>query len=420
MYLGLALTLRESDIPYTSRIAPEDWIIFWAFNSYSKYIQVKNNITSAIPKRSNKFDIAPKFIGRVNSIFKDKRVSDPNTGKMEIVYEVTANGFTELDSAIYYNTAIGFNYPTAQQGMKDFSNSIQNFVTKGAVKPHEAIPELFNVCLGLGPGERFKGVEGFKTRPSPNEAYFIPKTIAHILMDSPASKTTYADLMVKLVGLQVYSSSGDSSFRDSIAGVLPSVSTSGFIPLLRDLSGKFVPQPIHFNNQPVWSILNTYLNPPINEMYTCLRVDNSGYVMPTLICRQIPFSSKKFVLNNPNIATTFTSLPRWEIDDSLLLQFKVGRSNATRLNYIQLSGTQPFGESTTIQKANAYNIFLPVVDVADIKRAGLNAKIGTIGAFYVPTDENAQENGRFWNKLMADILFGSHLKFTGTAIVKRY
>jgi hypothetical protein len=438
---GLELTLLATNRKYTAFITPEDWIIFWAFNDYASYLQVLKAVKEG--KRANQFKNAPKFVGRVASIFKDKRV-EPNTGRKEITYSLSAKGFTELDSKIYYNSGIGINYKSVQSLWADFGNLANQFITQGNVKTQDAIPKLLRICLGLGPGVKFKGVDtsnledvlspeiqksAATIKTSPNEAYMIPQSVANLLLSTGENRQknisyTYADLLKLFIGVQSYRGFGVSKSNDTDES---GKNWTGFVPdsneLLpkiyksADLTGEFAPQPVNFNNTPVWSVLSNYLNEPINEMYSCLRVDETGHVVPTVICRQVPFSSKKFA-NSGNQATSFLDLPRWEIDDRLIVHHRSGRSNAMRFNYLQIVGANPIGTGSVLGQAADYVNFKPIVDSADIKRAGLNTYIKNCNSFYVPAAKTNGDDGRFWSKLMADMLFGSHLKFTGTAVVQ--
>ncbi len=117
--------------------------------------------------------------------------------------------------------------------------------------------------------------------------------------------------------------------------------------------------------------------------------------------------------------TNFLDLPRWEIDSALIHQLHTGRSNTTRTNYCQLLGITPWeGPSVGSQQLNAVNN-PPIVDQADVQRAGLRMYTAQVGAKVVFTDSTIGENpGTVWTKLMADVMFGSHLKYTGTATLR--
>lgn len=415
---GLNITLTHSNKNYNALIAPEDWIVFWCFNDYKTYQDTKKLVLSR--RRANHFNNAPKFIGRVDSVFTDE-TTDSTTGRKSIIYNLTAKGFSELDSKIYYNSAIGFNYTSVQKFWADFGNEANQLIIGGQITTENAIASLFRICLGLGPGQLFKGLEGVQT--SPNDVYQIPQSIARLLLpeDVTSQKSigfTYADLMELSVGIQSYRGYGTDK-TEKWGGLVPD--SQEFLPKVfkyAPLTGEFVPQPLNFNNTSVWSILNTYLNAPINELYTALKVNKDGYVVPTLTCRQLPFSTDKYI-NDGNPGTKYMSLPRWRLDPRLIIKKNTGRSNATRFNYMQIIGVNPFGSQSVIGQSIDYSNSIPIIDSADVRRAGLSTYIHNTGSFFLPTTvTNKEEIGRQWSKLMADILFGSHLKYTGTVILK--
>jgi hypothetical protein len=437
----LDLSLKQTAIEYINKVKPGDWILFWAFNDFEKYNYVKNLINTR--KRANQFFNAPKFIGRINSVLKDKAVQ-PNSGQIHLFYSINCTGFSELDNTIYYNLAAGFKYPNARQEWRDFGNEINSFLTTGGVvTAHDAIVKLTGICLGLGPGIKWKrvldlgsAVNNLSVSPdtflsvqdtviSPNESYLIPPTVAKLLTGKSSNINTYADLLRLLVGLQKYKNynTGIINKKNDI------VDFKGFFPDLVEMTGQFQPQTLDFNNAPLWSLLQTYLNPPMNEMFTCLRVDGEGYVMPTLIARQVPFSTNKFanslprqILSSDRVdinATAFTSLPRWNIDKTMIMHLRVGASNAVRYNYVQILGLNLLNPNgSIIQKAKEQIYQKPIIDTADIQRTGLNTYIKNTNSYYSTVNISDLLTLQFWSKLMADTLLGSHLKFSGTVTLK--
>lgn len=427
---SLQLQLTHTAVDYVNKVMPGDWIIFWAFNDYNLYSLVRDLVKNN--GRVNHFSYAPKFIGRIGSVVKDKQVSA--NGIKNLFYSVSCNGFSELDANMYYNTALGFKYPNAVQEWRDFGTDINSFLVGGVVTPHEAITKLVSICLGTGPGVKWKRAVDLQsplltplpkadrlkaiqdTVISPNESYLIPPTISKLLTGGTAK--TYADLLRILIGVQQFQS---PSFQNS-SNTSETPDFRGFLPDLVEMTGQFQPQTLDFNNTPIWSILQTYLNPPMNEMFTCLRVDADGYILPTLVARQIPFSTKKFsvgVDQSKNRVTPFVSLPRWQIDKSLIINQRTGVSNAVRFNYVQVLGLALFNPNASIaQRAKEQTYQKPIIDTADIQRSGLNTFIRNTNSYYTTTSLADKDQIQFWSKLMADTLFGSHLKTTGSILLK--
>jgi hypothetical protein len=411
---SLNLELLPTTINYMNKVNPEDWIVFWAFNNFEDFKFVKAKLASRENERINQFKTAPKFIGKVHTIFKNKSV-DLTSGKKHLNFSVTAYGFGELDSNMYFDQIIKLQRPSALKYLHDFLGVKGDLTTSTLIEGHVIIPLLLFTCLGLGPATESKvgGATDSKRYMSANEAHQIPATIVDILFGNqkplPAKSVgyTYADILKMTIGVQVYDGNSfiplSNDRRDNV--------DKSIVPL----NGIHQLQPVYWNNQSVWSILNTYLADPINEMYTAMRINANGFVMPTIVCRQVPFSTKR--LPGLNV-TTFTDLPRWTISDSLVLDLRVGRSNVLRQNYIMILPVNAAKDERAGKEMIA-SFADPIVDPVDIKRAGLKPMIKQIGATFnvFGTNEDAKVV-RFYNELMADMTFGSHLKYTGTAVVK--
>jgi hypothetical protein len=179
--------------------------------------------------------------------------------------------------------------------------------------------------------------------------------------------------------------------------------------------GKFLPQIPQFENTNVWSILKQYLNPAMNEMFTCLRTNGDGQVVPTLVVRQLPFSSPLVKLPFP--VTRFLDLPRWRAHPILVRQASVGRSDSLRINWVQCMGLAP----EPVGKNNATAQLVrnpPYRDDLDVARSGLRPYKVTIPCALedvrVRVDESGATAAKNWNALLADILMGQHLTLTGS------
>lgn len=400
---GLQMTLKHSTINYALKVAPEDWIMFWAFDNFADYQMVKSKIAKF--ERVTHFKTAPKFIGRVSSVFVNKQI-DTSSGKRDVTYTLQANGFTELTAKIYYNPQLHQTQTPIFNSQKNFGNEVDRIFFESIIPISVALRKMISILLGMGPGKDFTRPGGLIA--SPNEAYLIPKSMSRFITGSVYGQLFYSDILNPVLGVQKY---------DRTANLRPTADLTnpylGFSSDVEEFRSVLVTPNINFNNNPFWSILMSISGFPVNELYTCLRVDEDGHVKPTVVCRQLPFSSKKFASKFSN-STQFLSLPRWIISDKLITRVSTGRSNSSRFNYIQVIGSHPEGEDEALKQANAYNIFRPIFDSADIKRAGLNTKIQNVGMYYTPVNSKSQAEGRFWNNLMADVLFGSHLKYSGS------
>jgi hypothetical protein len=170
-------------------------------------------------------------------------------------------------------------------------------------------------------------------------------------------------------------------------------------------------KPEYWNQVAVWSILSQYTNSPINELFVTLRVAPDGSVMPTVVFRQMPFSSEEY----QGVSTKFLNLPRWKVSPDLLLDINIGRDEAARINFVQVFGVIP----TASQKNNSGFISQQIgaknyqLDQLDIRRSGLKPYIITSNFDSVATDKRGFFSP-IWAKLLADALIGGQLKLNGS------
>jgi hypothetical protein len=140
-------------------------------------------------------------------------------------------------------------------------------------------------------------------------------------------------------------------------------------------------------------------------MYTCLRVNPDGLVVPTMIVRQLPFTSE--ILSTDLQVTRFLELPRWGIDPVLVKDVDVGRSDALRFNFIHVYGdtvdhSAPFASQIVRNP--------PIRDDLDIARSGLRSHMQTIPCSPADTRNGSPTK---WMELSSDILMGQQLTLTG-------
>ena len=197
-----------------------------------------------------------------------------------------------------------------------------------------------------------------------------------------------------------------------------------------------------FANRPLWGVMQQYVNHSINEMYTALKVNPEGRIVPTVVFRQIPFTTDalKFPNNSPatdvaasnfgvdavsggaqtafvappednTIATTkFLDLPRWYVSSTMVKRVHVGRSNATRTNFVHVYGTSTNlanqGIPTQYQMLNNP----PVRDDVDIFRSGCRTHLSHVDCW---VDDTVGKVPGKWMALIADWMMGSHLTLNG-------
>ncbi|WNM70153.1 hypothetical protein [Myxococcus phage Mx1] len=425
---------------YVAELAPGDWMGFWAFNNRGDYERVKKLVIAK--QRCNAFNDGLKFLGRVESV-RRTRVRQP-MGGLSVSYSVTGTGFGEFDSYIYYNPIIKARYTTALQWMMDFGGSANDLILgtslkKGIITSQDVLPKLISICLGVGPfsgnnsiptgqldiSDDYRGSVPGSLQGTPNRGYLIPATVGAWMLGSDTSSVkdaglSYADLLRGYVGIQRYWSSIGT----------PDQPWQGFIPdyatierntylMRQDLTGEFRILTMHFDQRSVWSLLQTYVNEPVDEMFTAMRVDHTGHVMPSLIVRQTPFTTDWYADRTKWDVTPFTELPRWRIDSDLVVQEETGRSNALRFNYLHLVGQDLTGTNTENNGILNYVRNPPIVDAADINRSGLRMYMKQLSANVNEGQYNNDTSpGAKWQEFLADIFMGGHLKYTGTLTCK--
>ncbi len=181
---NLSLQLLHTNTNYTTAVTPEDWIFFWAFNNYADYLRTKNLVKAR--SRANHFENAPKFIGRIETVFLSKTVQA--NGTVSRGYSLTAVGFSELDSNMFFNSIIQVLNPQALDFLPNFANAeVKQLATGGTVDAQIFIPFLLKVCLGLGPGTNVSNQNSTNSGGSvisPNKAYLIPSGAVQLLIGS--------------------------------------------------------------------------------------------------------------------------------------------------------------------------------------------------------------------------------------------
>jgi hypothetical protein len=484
-----SLTMSLSaNINYLAKINPSDWILFWVFDNKTDYDKVKTRLSnkdfSSKPALNHK-SFGLKFIGRVDIV--TSALSITQTGMKTFGYNLNAYAFSELDSNIYFDAQIMQVVGSATFNWYDFSKQESIKKNTNSIMPTQmCVPSLLIMMLGEGFGAKGKygnqsGRADLGKLPSqtPNETYLIPDSIANILQkplveqqDSSSGRreqnffaesilptdtksvkiTSYAHLLEVFIGVHDYTGYVPQWEMDTF-------NDTGFF--IREspqkLNDPILVMPIQAQMVPLWGILEGYLNKPINEMYTCMRMGVGDNIYPTLMIRRLPFSTKSMASfgkqlrktetdppppkEEPNerskgkgkgkgdkknqMATTdkqtsnkfadnfnttlFLDLPRWKIDDGLITSISFTKSGIGRTNFALIQSSRPGIDSKWIRWNTE-----PVVDEADIKRSGLKGIIQQIQATFTG-DTNAIVDARasFYNKFWMDVNAGNQFKLTG-------
>lgn len=456
---SLNATLKSASVNYLSAsyVLPGDWIFAWCHNDIEVTKQIISKIQSGRP--ANDFMSGLKFIGRVHSV---RRKLSVNNRVKSLTYSLSAVGFQELDTQFYYDLQLAGTLANggpreiakfmAQLGLDWTDFAATQLESAGTVKDNMSrlVPALINAVIGKGGSNKlantprdhmYEGVGGLgvennqlvqggaKVRLTALDvdvpyAYMIPAYCAKLLGKTSVDKTKpnfdvfgYSDILRLLIGVQEY----DNSDADK-----PS---KGFWPILQNggntesryfcqepCKGTYlVTQEATFINRPLWQILEQFLNHAINDMYTALKVGPDGLIYPTLVVRQIPFSTQVIDEDPSFKLTRFLEMPRWKIDPVMVSDLDVGRSDATHINMVKLTGDLSlYSQNERSSPARAMIRNPPIFDDIDIGRSGIHSFMATVNC----TLQDVVRVGglRTWTVAVADWQIGSQYTLNGTMV----
>lgn len=437
--------LLGSENNYFSAILPGDWVLAWMVNSQEKGFDIVSRIRKLKP--CNKFDDGFKFVGRIHDV-RRVRQKDHSGGTVSVYYNVTAVGFQELDTMIFYdphlaesNKLMGSWLAKLGKGISELLNTPSNDTTStAAIDINEVIPFFVDLILGDGIPQRYAnpgrdshlrivtgGVQG-ESAEAPY-AYLVPSEVGQLLGKTSRSKTeilAYADILELLTGVQRFTSvagtqPGDLApwsvfVPDGVAQNVQQTPDGQYViphkKTGKNMLGQFVPTIPDFSNKPLWTVLQQWLNPTINEMYTAFRVNEAGQVVPTIVVRQMPLSTEVTVQNMESsniVLTPFMEVPRWVVHPALVLEDQLGRSDSTRFNFVHI-----YGQSSPPPKKNnnlTYQLVRnpPIRDDLDIQRNGLRPYMTMVACSL----EDAARGPRKWMEIASDWLMGQCMTLNG-------
>lgn len=440
-HLGtLSAALHQSDVNYLVEILPGDWVMAWVVNNSTDYESLLERIDQG--RACNAFSDGLKFVGRVHDIRKTVHV-EPEPGMRTSTYQLTCSSFTELDTHFYYDPLLASKDGIERdlgQWLCRLGTEVEALFGDWSVKGitpnnvNQIMGNLLDLIVGQGPKSK-KGasiqvdaIGGQQVSQSPQTqteapyAYLIPMMVGKLLGKDPqdASKgagvLAYADILELVQGVQSYENRNDWHV------FVPKLGESSPNRRITDqpMLGTFLPYLPDFANRPLWQVLQGYLNPTINEMFTTLRVNPDGAVVPTMVVRQIPFTTEAFVPDasvpgattqggfTPN--TRFLTLPRWEIPTSMIQSLDIGRSDSTRFNFVHVYGASAYQATNVPLQAQMINN-PPVRDDLDIMRSGIRPYMTTVECWI--NDQIGDVPGQ-WIKLIADWTIGSQFTLNGS------
>lgn len=403
-------TLVMTDKNYVADVAPGDFVIVNMLNWEKDARRVADAARAGKPINgpNDGFKGVFKVQGsrRVVSV-------DPNTGTKIVLFKINGFAFTEYNNTIYFNPyLIDPNQDPKNQLLfasfigRDWANLING---KGLTNVQDVIATLIQSFIGAGITNEGR-FEKNGTLKSPNVHFFIPELVGKLLGVSGAKAAK--DIYVHIFGIQQYLTGSSLTLA---AGMNPNGGKMNqkfnrIYYTQTPCGGDTFLKPEYWNQIKTWAILNQYTNAPLNELFTCFRISPTGSVMPTVVFRQIPFTSEDF---KSNLAVTkFLNLPRWNVDPALILEQDIGRDESARINFVQY-----FGKSTV--SVNGADIAMEIArgnysyDIDDVQRSGLRPYVVTT-QFDEPTTTNKEYRSPGWAKIVGDCLIGGHLKMNGS------
>lgn len=487
---SMQATLRHSKVNYLQKIFPGDWILAWCVNNQEAKKDLLDRIKNG--KACNKFTDGFKFLGRVDSFRKNMALAPG--GEKSTSFSVTAYGFRELDTSLFYDLNLAENILQSNGGTAVWLAKIGLQVRdlfgdlKNGIAPNNCrilIASLLKILIGKGvPNANFN----FSPLDAPTAlgpvteqqdtatkeasyAYLVPKEVGDLLGKKEDDSATfngsgpskqsgilsYADLLEIYTGVQKYENnkSQDPSviFRPYIQ------SKDGFENFSGEENlGSFPCSFMDFTNRPIWSVLQQFQNPNVNELYTCLRVNPTGEVVPQVIFRQIPFTTPTLAkilgqevyqvktqnkdddnesssnkrpsdesdINSSSSSTTdsssqnkyenikvtpFHNLPRWVLHNAMIKSVSLGRSDATRINFVHIYGQTAFLGQGNVPLSYQMVNNPPIMDQLDIQRSGIRTYMSTVACFNL---DQAGKSPTAWMELVADNVIGSQNTLNGT------
>lgn len=423
---NMEAVLLQTNVDYLTEIAPGDFVFVnmlnWETDAEDVALRADGGQTAI-----NDFDDGFKGFFKVQSVRETLAVINPQTGTKGRVVRISGYAFTEFNNMIYFNQAVALDNPGyavfASQVLKRWAALI---AAETPFSVRNIIKELASALVGVGIPDTTQNSDQLY-QSTPNGILFMPAIVGNLLGNPKV--TTAADVYNFVFGLQTYvGTNGNQPLYSAFnpTGLIQKPDTSSGISIPTrfwftpyECPGTSLLKPEYWDQTKVWDILSQYTNKPVNEFFSCFRVSpDKNSIMPTVVFRQIPFTTEDFAVKNQgsnNTATTtrFMTLPRWKIDPSVVISQDLGRDESARVNYVQLFGKTGQSSDGTAYAAETALINY-VQDVNDIQRSGLRPIIVSGMFDILPSGVTEIFSSPFWAKIVGDALIGGHLKFSGT------
>jgi hypothetical protein len=410
----LTMVMKPGDINYSTAVVPGDFVLVNMLDDDGKLFGKGGTpqapTQDALYSRATNLKPINGAHDGFKGVFKIQSVrrrfqTNRQSGAKTIIYQITAAAFTEFNQVIYFNQYLYS--PTEIEGDTARLNAgahqeYAEGVDKGVNDLRTVFKRFVGFLIGAGFPANYIGQKEGVVR-NHNKNFLVPPDLGKLLGMSNVKRA--ADIFNYYVGVQKYTNS-----------INPILTRDGnFLNCGSPPPGVALIQAEPFGQVSAWSILNQYSNSLLNEMYTAFKLTPEGNVLPSVVYRQKPFSTKEFAKKYPGIShTEFLSLPRWEISPNLIYDEDLGRDEAARINFVHIVGKTRY-MNLQDQVAQQASIKSFQEDVQDIQRNGLKPFISGCD-FDFPVGDNKKSSSPEWNLLMFDWLRNGHLKHNGTIV----
>ena len=406
----LTAILLCGDINYAAAVAPGDFVIANMLN-WGKYAE--KVATKALNRQPiNHYNDGFKGVYRIESC-RERLMTSPD-GKKQRVFHLHALGFKEFRTKIYFNQAIQAEFAKGNDLAMFLVGDWYQQRLKKTLDVQDILQDLLTLLIGQDKSKKNPKIQDYgKT------SYKLPNGIGDFL----GRDMTYAcDMYNYLLG--IWGTSGSAKNATPAQGFNSTFEQQGTARGMyltgQKIQGNKLVSYDNWNQVEAWSILQSYLNDTINEMYSTYRIDPAGYVMPTIVIRQKPFTSLHWkdsytggAVQTPS--TKFLELPRWSISPDLIYDHDLGRDEAARINFVQVFGVSIAETAANNQAAQiAQKNF--VYDKDDMLRSGMRPYVATapFDFFSSNSSEIKVTKAPVWAQLVADWLLDGHLRYNGT------
>ncbi len=429
-----AVSISDNNVvDYMQRIAPGDYVMCWLVNGVQAQQKLIEDLRS-LNKPVNGYDSGLKFVGQLMTIQESYRVTQ--SGLKQKRYTIGASGFNQYNAQIFFSPFVAPKAGTATGGLEfaqDFYKTIEDNVVKklyaaegGALSIQKQFKSLHKLLLGAGPG---KTTEANPIR-SANGAFGVPTEVAQALgrrVPTTSEFTTYADICSVLIGVQQYDNSEQHGQLGPAFDLETSVTFKGrsygmyYEPKSPDyyLKGRKNLKISPTVGGTVYSLLQQVSNPSVNEMYFTLRPDptKEGFILPTLVCRQLPFVTHLIEDIKGFTYTNYFELPRFKIASENILSYDLSRNDAMRLNTVMVRMSASIPKPNLQEMLDAISVKFGnwAFDGDDIKRHGQRFYPVTVDQDLITLDSSKRADTiRKYTAFLSSVVTNQHLKYSGS------